>query len=392
MTAGKYIEDLFTEMTSTMASYIFSIDDYKIIDSFEKAILTNKGFTKKQADYAVKLLKKHSAVFNRDISQELDNPVWKTPFRVVDYTKRISLEKTETGQRVVHIKFPFAIKDAYQKEFASVSNRLPSNWDPELKVQVADMYSINLIQLYEFGKKYHFEFSDDFLEAVSLTEEIWNDELRYSPRCVVDETVKLVNATSSAIEYFNANKTNEPLKDLFLARSMGYPVTIDAPTTPVEKILTSKQSQFWIKDLSEVVSLINSVDVWPVVIILDRSSEVVNWSHNLIDEYKKQNLSTEHVRICFRFKNDDPKNKNFNAWVKENKLGGEVKSGKVFVCQHKPPKWMLDDTFDAKMIISNTLYPHTNSTATSIVQAHHTVLYVGNIRPSPYKEQKIVEL
>jgi hypothetical protein len=390
MSTVKYIEDLFLEMSSHIPSAGIStrFDDYKIISSFEEAIYLNKGFTKKQADYVIKLIAKYSDAFDYDVTPYLDNPMWKTPFRVVDYTKRISIEKTDTGQKVLHIKFPFALKDSYQKEFGTTASR----WDADSKVQVADLYAINLIQLYEFGKKHHFEFAEDFVEAVSLTEEYWGHESEYVPHSIVSSEVTLVNAFDSAVEFFNNNKTGNTVKDLFLARSMGYPVTINNPTSKVEKLLASPENHFWAKDFATAISVINDIDSWPVVIILDRSSNAAEWSHFLFEAYKKQNLPTEHVRICFRFNNDTPANKSFNAWVKENKLGGGVKDGKVFICQHKPPKWMLTDDFDAKIIISNALYPHTNSTSTSLVQAHHTVLHVGDIRPSPYKETKIVEL
>ena len=394
MSTVKYIEDLFLELGTHMktGSVIALQEDYRIVHSFEDSIVLRKGFTKKQADYAIKLLKKYSNVFADDISEHINTPVWKLPFRIVDYTKRITIEKTETGQRVLHIKFPFSLKDIYQKEFAGKANKLPSHWDSELKVQVADLYSINIIQLYEFGKKHQFEFSEDFLEAVSITEEYWSQEQNHIPHSVLTDNVTLINASASARDFFDNNKTGDVVKDLFLARTMGYPVTIQQPESTVETLLTSKETHFWIKDLASAISLIDNIDFWPVMIILDRSGDVIDWTHNLVAEYKKQNLSTSHIKVCFRFKNDNQKNKDFNSWVKDNNLGGEMKSGKVFICQHKPPKWMLDDKFDAKIIISNTLYPHTNSAATSIIQSHHTVLYVGNIRPSPYKEKKIVEL
>ncbi len=35
--------------------------------------------------------------------------------------------------------------------------------------------------------------------------------------------------------------------------------------------------------------------------------------------------------------------------------------GQIFICQHKPPKWMFKDDFKIKMIVSNVLYPSTNN-------------------------------
>lgn len=396
MSAIRFIEDLFLDLAINIQNnqiLVVNLHDFKIIHDFEDCIITNRGFTKKQADYAIKLLKKYKESFDEDISQYLDNAVWKKPFRVIDYTKKISIEKSKDGHKTLHIKFPFTLKDAYVKEFSNSNNRIPSSWDPDLKVQVADLFSINLIQLFEFGKKYHFDFSDDFLEAVSLTEEFWSNEQSFSPHSILNDDVELINASESAVKYFSENKTGNNIKDLFLARLMGFPISFTTtPTTHIERIISSNESHFWIKDLSSVLTMISDLDHWPVVIVLDRSSNVIEWSHRLVAEYKKLSLPTDDIKICFRFKNDDPKNKEFNNWIKENNLGGGMKTGKIFVCQHKPPKWMLNDNFDAKIIISNSLYPHTSSSTTSMIQTHHTVIYVGNIKPSPYKEKKIVEL
>ena len=83
---------------------------------------------------------------------------------------------------------------------------------------------------------------------------------------------------------------------------------------------------------------------------------------------------------------------NLNQWIKENGLGGKMTSGKIFICQHKPPKWMMSSDFTPKILISNSLYPSTSQQTSHFIKHHHTVFYVGSVKPSMNKEYRIVEL
>ena len=395
----RYIEDIFLELANIVIQGKISHwhADTTPIMSFHSAVTGRGGITQKQSEFMLKLVKKYrkdlEKSFGVDLQNDLDNPVWKNPFREIDYSRKISIETDENKIPYIHIRFPFSLKEDFQKEFSDSRGRTLTVWDNELKVQKAPLFKINHIQLYEFGKKNNFEFSENFLNLIDIVEEIWSDDINYLPHCVIDnDQVILNNANSNAISFFEKEKTNQLISDLFLARSMGYVLEKSPKNTEIFKIFSSQENAFWVGEETTCARIVKELDTYPIVIFLDRSSDVITWTKNMIKAFHTENIDTSAIRVCFRFLNDDPVGSEFNQWVRDNNLGGSVSTGKIFICQHKPPKWMLKDDFSPKIMISNALYPHTNTTVNTMIVNHHTVLFVGKIRPTSQKETKIVEL
>ena len=399
MSNNPFIEDIFIDLADTImaGSIIVPQVDYDPIISFYNTILTGKQLTKKQADYLVRLLIKYQTVYesvaNISIANAIASPVWKQPFRTLDYSKSISVVTDSTGISYIHLKFPFALKDLFIAEFANVRGKSPAMWDPEEKVQKIKIHDINVIQLYEFVKKNNFDVADDFLSVVSQVEEIWASEEEFSPMSyVVDNSVEIVNYSKLAKDYFDQNKSNSVVKDLFLARSMGYPLANSDNTNRLDRLFSSKETNFWIRDLKDCFKFIKDVDSYPIVLFLDRASNVMDDVITFCEAFKFAGFDESSIRVCFRFSNDEEGGKTFNQWIKDNGLGGKMTSGKIFICQHKPPKWMLSSDFTPKILISNSLYPSTSQQTSHFIKHHHTVFYVGNVKPSMNKEYRIVEL
>jgi hypothetical protein len=399
MSNNPFIEDIFIDLADTImaGSIIVPQVDYDPIISFYNTISSSKQLTKKQADYLIRLLIKYQTVYesivNVSIANVIANPVWRQPFRTLDYSKSVSVTTNEAGIDYIHLKFPFALKDMFIAEFATSRGKSPATWDAEEKVQKIKIHDINIIQLYEFVKKNNFDIADDFLSAVSQVEEIWASGEEFSPRAyVVNNNVEIFNYTDSAKDYFNQNKSNSVIKDLFLARSMGYPLANSDKTNRLDRLFSSTDTNFWIRDLEDCFKFIKDVDSFPIVLFLDRASNVVDDVRTFCEAFKSAGFDETSIRVCFRFSNDDDGGKEFNQWIKENGLGGKMTSGKIFICQHKPPKWMMSSDFTPKILISNSLYPSTSQQTSHFIKHHHTVFYVGSVKPSMNKEYRIVEL
>jgi hypothetical protein len=399
MSAMRYIEDIFLELADLVVTgqIAYWHADTAPILSFQQAVKGDNGITQRQADFMLKLVKKYrkeiSKYVGEDITEHVDNPLWKKSFREIDYTKKISIKTEADGKTYVHIQFPFSLKDNFLKEFNNSRTRPPTVWDNDQKVQKALLFDINLIQLYDYGKKNEFEFSEDFINLVEQIEEIWSDADELVPHCITDnEKVYLVNANDNAKNYFETHQTDNFIKNLFLAKTMGYPLAKNQEKSEIFKILTTKDTKFWSNDLKKIISLIKDLDAYPVVIFLDRTDDVKERTKEIFWAFQAENFPTDGVRVCFRFLNEDPDGVKFNQWIKDSKLGGSVESGNIFICQHKPPKWMLKSNFSPKIVISNSLYPQTNTAASSIVNNHHTVFYIGKVKPSTNRDTKIVEL
>jgi len=399
MSYNTYIEDVFIDLADKLleGSIITQHLDFSAVTSFYNVITSGKQLTKKQADYLIRLLIKYQTPYeqltNSDISAVIAAPVWKNSFRTIDYTKSVSIYKDTTGIPYVHLKFPFALKDVFHQEFSNKNEKFPAVWDDELRVQKIKLNDVNLIRLHDFVKNNGFEISDEFLDIVSEVEEIWGREEEFSPRSqIVDNTVELVNYTETAKNYFDEHRVNDKVKDLFLARSMGYKLTNGDPKNRFDRLFSSKETNFWFRELPECFSFIQSLDSYPVVLFLDRASSVMEDVGNYISAFRNAGVDENSIRVCFRFSNDEEGGKQFNQWIKSNGLGGPIATGKIFICQHKPPKWMNSPDFSPKILISNSLYPSTSKQTSTFIKHHHTVFYVGNVKPSMNKENKIVEL
>jgi len=390
-----YTEDLFLELFKYHASSSIQCEfnDVLPINNFFGIVVNDQPLTKNQASFVIKLLFKYRSQLNSlNIDTSIiDNPVWKHPFRVIDYSKKISIEKDSQGIIWLHCKFPFSFKDTFTTEFLSNSNQI-GIWDIELKIRKIKLFDINLVKFIDLSKKHNFEIDQQLLDIVESMEEVWQEQDTYIPYSVVlDNVVELKNASSAASTYFNNKKTNDVIQDMFLAKSMGYPVEIKNPQTSIEKLCSNENNLFWSKNINEVTQLIATLGSYPVVVVLDRTSNVADWTKEFVLACEKQNLDKSSIRVCFRF-NKDSKDLEFNSWIKNQGIGGEVATGKIFICQHKPPKWMAKDNFKSKLMITNNLYPSTNLTTSSFIESHPAAVYVGNIKPSEKRNKKIVEL
>lgn len=399
MSNNTFIEDIFINLADLIMAGTIMVPqaDYEPVLSFYNTILSGKQLTKKQADYLVRLIDKYQTVYQAvtgvDIAGDLISPAWKTPFRTLDYSKNVSIVVDPSGVPYIHLKFPFALKDMFIAEFATTRGKSPAAWDPEERVQKIKLHDLNIIQLYEFVKKNNFEISDDFLNVVSQVEEIWASEEEFSPESrSMDASVDIFNFTETARDYFNTHKSNDRIKDLFLARSMGYPLINVDNNNRLNRLFSSADANFWIRDLNECFDLIKDIDSFPIVLFLDRASNVMEDVNTYFEAFKRAGFDEKTIRVCFRFSNDEEGGKKFNQWIKESGLGGSVATGKIFICQHKPPKWMLSPEFSPKLLISNSLYPSTSMQTSHFIRHHHTVFYVGNVKPSMTKDYRIVEL
>lgn len=399
MSYNNYIEDIFLAVADKIlqGDIISPQLDWSPVSSFYSTLTSGKQLTKKQADYLIRLLSKYAnsykSLTGHDISPALVSPVWKNPFRTLDTTKSISVVRDSSGIVYLHLKFPFAMKETFTKEMTNKNGKISAIWDDELRVQKIKLHDVNLIRLNEFVTDNGFEISEDFSNLVAEVEEIWEHEDNFSPVAnVVDDSVVLANYTETAKNYFDLNRKNDTVKDLFLARSMGYKLANFDKNIRLEKFFATTETNFWIRNLKECFSFIRSIDTYPVVLFLDRASSVIEDVNTYIAAFREADFDEKSIRVCFRFSNDEEGGKKFNQWIKNNSYGGPISTGKIFICQHKPPKWMFSPDFSPKILISNSLYPATSRQTSSFIKHHHTVFYVGEVKPSMNKENKIVEL
>ena len=395
MLKSVFAEDVFSSFTDLVTAGIISVQaqDHAPIISFYTRIYNNEPLTKNQANYILKILEKYkylSAIAGLDYQHSLANMQWQRPFRILDLSKSMYVERSTTGQIEVCLKFPFQLKTEFDAEINSGSLLSKSSkWDPEEKVRRLNIYDFNLISLYEFANKHNFEIDESFMSVLADVEEIWQNSDDVIPYCeVTDHGVELKNAWPDAEEWWQQHCTKTVDNDLLLAKSMGFPLR-KIPVNSVEKIASSQENSFWVKDKDQFFSIYKKVS-GRVCVMLDRTSNTLQWLQTFVAEADKHAVSRDEIKVCFRDSKDSVTG--LNDWVKLAGVGGKVETGRILIFESRPAKWLFKDSQDVTMLVTNNLYPPTNTMAKEWFQSHPCVIYLGDIRPSEQRGQKIVEL
>jgi len=397
MLKSHYIEDVFINFYHLVISSAINVQwqDSTPVSSFANVIVSNKNLTQAQSKYILKILTKYkilSKMAGLDYESCLEDPKWKGQFRTVDTARRVHIETDSNGSYVVCLKFPFDFKKTFDLEFSSLLDGISSaSWDAERKLRLVPLYKINVVSLHEFVKAHNFEIDDSFLDTVFYTEEIWSqqdDIIPYS--CIEQDSVVINNAPGDAVAWWQAHKTGNVKDDLMFAKCMHYFLKIDCAETHIEKIASSSENIFWMKTLDAFFNLYKDISTGKICIILDRSSDVEKWVKDFVYTSQQHNIPQDDIKVCFRRNNSEKTS--FNDWIKENNLGGSVESGRIFIFENKPPKWLFSKAIDIKIIATNGVYPNTNITTQSWLESHHCVVHISEMKPSQKRNNKIVEL
>jgi hypothetical protein len=394
MLPSEFAEDVFVEFYKLVAQQKISIQgqDFSPISSFHEKIINSGELTKNQANFLIKLLEKYktmSAMAGLDYGSKLADIKWRSPFRVLDLSKKIYVELRENKLEIC-LKFPYQLKKEFEDEIERRETlHAHSSWDPDDKVRRLDFYHYNLITLYEFVCKHNFEIDDTFMNVLSDVEEIWQnseDAVPYSELGTYG--VQLKNASDETLEWWQSNKAGSISKDLLLAKSMGF-LYQEKPRNLVEKIAASQENSFWMKTNQDFFELSKSFS-GKICVLLDRSSATLPWLQNFVADAEKSGVDREEIKVCFR--DNKESTTGLNEWIKVAGVGGKVETGKILIFESKPAKWLFKADNDVTLVVTNNIFPPTNTMARDWFMCHPCVIYLGDTRPTETKGQKIVEL
>jgi hypothetical protein len=394
MLPSEFAEDIFVEFYKLVAQQKISIQgqDFSPISSFHEKIINSGELTKNQANFLIKLLEKYkivSAQAGFDYRSQLQDLKWRKPFRVLDLSKKIYVELRENKLEIC-LKFPYQLKKEFEDEIERRETLYAySFWDPDDKVRRLDLYQYNLITLYEFVCKHNFEIDDTFMNVLSDVEEIWQNSEDATPYSEVGiNGVQLKNASDETAEWWQSNKTSNISKDLLLAKSMGF-LYQEKPHTLVEKIAASQENSFWLKTNQDFFELSKSFS-GQICILLDRSSATLPWLQSFVADAEKSGVDREEIKVCFRENKESTTG--LNDWIKVAGVGGKVETGRILIFESKPAKWLFKTSNDVTLVVTNNIFPPTNTMARDWFMCHPCVIYLGDTRPTETKGQKIVEL
>jgi hypothetical protein len=395
MTSPVYVEDIFLKFFDLACLDKIELlpYDWNICSSLKQQLTDQKQITANQGNFILKLLGKHAAISAEqglDYEDQLQVPVWKNEFRVLDLEKRVFLEKTDSGINIC-FKFPYSLKNLFDKEIDTDTTFGSSTWDNERKLRVCNFYNYNIIRVHEFCKKHGFHMDENFLDVVSQVEEIWDqhEEIDFRSK-IEDNDVVLINAPEDTRNQWQEIKTGDVFKDSFSAKSMGYPVKYDhVPNTVFEKICSASEKLFWLKTYEDFFSVHQAAGGISVILLDRNTKDIVEYLKKLVSTADNF-VDRSDIKICFR--EEKSENSNLNNWIKSSGLGGKVDQGKILIFLHKPAKWLFAKSIDVKIIGTNSYTPHMEPISASWIQSHPCILYVDDVKPTSPRNKKIVNL
>ncbi len=399
MSASLYIEEIFE-------SFYQLVIDQKLLIKHQDLTATysfydycaeeDKQLTQNQANYLLKILSRYqneSKNLGLDYSIALENPKWKKIFRTIDLSKKVYVEVDQEKKIWICLKFPYSLKETFEKEFSISSSNFNSNfWDHTQKVRKILAYKHNIIQVNNFVVDHNFEIDNTFLNLISSVEEIWQQQDNIIPHAILlEDEIILLNGTAESDEYFRKNKTGKYEKDIFLAKSMNFVLkNTKNDQSIIEKICSNSSNKFWIKENEKFFNLHKTINGISCVLIDRNTKNILGWLKNFVSDAEKANIKSE-IKICFRDSNTE--NSEMNQWIKNEGLGGKTETGKIFLFLHKPPKWLFKNKIDVKIIATNCFVPPlSDSVVSSWMFTHPCLMYLGDIKPTAMRGHKIVNV
>lgn len=395
MSESIYIEDVFREfyLRTVFSINVISNSEMQAIENFNNLCLMSKPLTEKQSRYMLALLKKYRKEIcdeGFDYTDALDDPKFRYPFRVIDETRKVYIEKDEDDINL-YLRFPYSFKETFDKEFVDNNQeKIKTTWDQTLQARYINVYSVNLVWVQSFAETHGFEEDPSFLDAVAATEVAWDGQDSIIPYSTIENNcVMLKNAPESAVEWFTKERTGSIAKDLLLAKIAGFILAMaDTSLTHFTKIATSDSNNFWVRELSTFFDIYKTLET-KCCIIMDRTEDRKSWLEKFVSEAEVAAVPRSHIKVCFREKGaDDP----FNIWVKEQDLGGKTEQGRIFIFEQKPAKWIFRNMKEFKIIASTSINPPMNILTREWMSSHPLAFYLTDIKPTSKGQKEIVEL
>jgi len=392
MSNSDFTDQLFLAFAAIVLSKssALQIEDQAPVINFHSLLSKGQPLTVSQSQYVLRLLSKYRTLIEKHHidPSAIDKPKWSQPFRVIDTSKKVYIEKNDNGIFIC-VKQPFNLKEIFEKQCVKENaDWRDSVWNAEEKVRKYTFRAVNPILVKDFADQKKYEQSQDFIDLVENIEQIYEDQEKYiACSRVVEEKVELVNYTESARVYFDEHKINSTIDDLLLAKSLGYPCEESGSTT-ARKICATQSNSFWIKDLQKFVDLCFSIKGQTVIVLTKEKSKA--WLSHLLSVVERRGYEKSKVKIGFRANTSE--DADFNDWIRNEGLGGDLSNGKILVFKDKVPKWLIEKDIDVTIVASAGPFLPSSAISQTWINQQSCVVFLGDIKPSSTKGQKIVEL
>ena len=229
------------------------LKDVKTIKSLAEAPY---AYTEKQGKLAIALLKRYHTLFqkyNIDLTHLFDKPVFREPFRVINYAKSIE-RYTQDDQEWIEMKFPYhnkIIELIRTLKNQKTQTLVPMIYDGEQKKWQIACTETTLYYCVLIAIRYDFKFVNP--EIVDDYEEVKREKLAYRRPSVSlkDSQLHINNAPESLTEWWNNNYADksflhqcDALKGLEIENNVEFATTNDS--TLADRIAINKSREIYV--------------------------------------------------------------------------------------------------------------------------------------------------
>ena len=185
--------------------------DVSFVNNAVRSINNGDGLSDRQRELSVKLVKKYIRQFGKigiDVTGIVNTPVFSSTLRQVNRTRMISLD-----DNAIIIRFPY--NKTMINEFKSLAKKLralKAEWNKQNKQYEVDYNEYNLLQVYRWGLKHKFEYSNDAKALVKECKDIENNRHKYAIQFVIENKKSyLRNAPGSLQQWWDSNMVTESI-------------------------------------------------------------------------------------------------------------------------------------------------------------------------------------
>jgi len=367
-----HIEDLIHRLASN-GQYLFDdpinimLMDNVVIHSLSSQIINGNSFTEKQANLAIKLVKKYqkslSLALKIDLTESVTSPTFKFPLRTLNHSKSIVVCKHDTeNKQVISVSFPFdeavitKIKN-YKRTMGIHGstigwNQEKKSWDFDLREDHIDWINCNIVDSM-------FSADNTFNDMVAQIENIKANIENYVPMVKFEDNAFVFKNVSPNVQQpIDTNLVNV----LIDARKYGIHTWSDDIDIALQHIdvhpsirkiladnkITNIQSSvenLTLKDLNEII--FNSL---PLLVVIPGGNEQqhLEFCKKL---FEKNGISTDNMSVLFRL--DGERGKGCNTYIKDSKINNAISENtKIVFISGKIPKPMIESKINFSAILN----------------------------------------
>lgn len=365
-----YIEDYLIQFylgTVRVGSFDSQIASSLGLQAYEK-----KPMTAKQGSVSLKLIKKYSKQFVLkgfdSVYDDIENPNFKNPFRIVENRKIINITNGKLS-----IKFPF--DQALVNTLREISNEnifCKPIYHPEDKSWIMELNEESLLIVMD--KFSDFEWSEEITVLVNQIHDVRKNMDNYIPiltkvtdKYIIKNSIfkdsysnleyALIDSFKKGI-YVYDDVVNSELMELTISNPLFKLFSL----SPAQKFLVNNE------DFSkkEILNFLNKFDITVALFVDDKfdSEDLITWT----DEMKSQGITSDQVSVYFRKPSEH--DTEFNQTVKNLKLNKDASNAEV--------KWMFLSSKYPKSLVKNNKVADICLFVDKHISTHYTIINVAN--------------